>query len=55
MAGKVLTAALFVTCATVVALGQVRRPSSPGLILDSLTGRDSYQFYCASCHGSAGR
>jgi mono/diheme cytochrome c family protein len=25
------------------------------LILDSLTGRDSYQFYCASCHGSAGK
>jgi mono/diheme cytochrome c family protein len=54
MARKVLTAALLVMCATAVAMGQGRRPSSPGLILDSLTGRDSFEFYCASCHGATG-
>jgi mono/diheme cytochrome c family protein len=25
------------------------------LILDSLTGRDSFEFYCASCHGATGK
>src|SRR3989442_6111809 len=54
MASKVLTAALLVTCATVVVVGQVRRPQNRTLILESLTGRDSFEFYCASCHGSTG-
>lgn len=26
----------------------------PALILESLTGRDSFEFYCASCHGVTG-
>ena len=55
MASKVLTAALLVTCASVAAVGQARRPANPTLILDSLTGRDSFEFYCASCHGSTGK
>jgi mono/diheme cytochrome c family protein len=56
MASRVLTLALFVTCATVAAAaGQGRRPAGPALILDSLTGRDSFEFYCASCHGSGGK
>ena len=54
MASKVLTAALFLTCATVVTVGQARRPENPNFILESLTGRDSFEFYCASCHGSTG-
>ena len=54
MASKVLTAALLVTCAGVAAVGQARRPAHPTMILDSLTGRDSFEFYCASCHGSTG-
>jgi mono/diheme cytochrome c family protein len=28
---------------------------TPSLILDSLTGRDSFAFYCASCHGASGK
>ena len=55
MASKVLTAAVLVTCATVVTVGQARRPQNPTLILESLTGHDSFEFYCASCHGSTGK
>ena len=51
---RVLTSALLVTCATVAIAGQVHRPSQPALILDSLTGRDSFEVYCASCHGVKG-
>jgi mono/diheme cytochrome c family protein len=54
MVTKVLIAALVVSCASVVALGQARRPDNPSLILQSLTGRDSFEFYCASCHGTSG-
>ena len=36
--------------------GQTRRNSpTPTLALESLTGRDSFDRYCASCHGAAGR
>jgi mono/diheme cytochrome c family protein len=55
MASKVLTAALLVTCISVAPAGQVRRPENPTLILESLTGPDSFEFYCASCHGSTGK
>jgi mono/diheme cytochrome c family protein len=27
----------------------------PPLILDSISGRDSFEFYCASCHGRTGK
>jgi mono/diheme cytochrome c family protein len=27
----------------------------PSVAIESLTGRDSYEFYCASCHGQDGR
>ena len=27
----------------------------PSLTIESLTGRDSYEFYCAACHGRDGR
>jgi mono/diheme cytochrome c family protein len=27
----------------------------PSLILESITGRDSFVFYCASCHGTSGK
>jgi mono/diheme cytochrome c family protein len=27
----------------------------PSLIIESLTGHDTYAFYCASCHGAHGR
>jgi mono/diheme cytochrome c family protein len=54
MAMKIVTAALLVTCVSVAALGQARRPENPSPILPSLTGRDSFEFYCASCHGPTG-
>jgi mono/diheme cytochrome c family protein len=28
---------------------------TPSIAIDSLTGRDSYEFYCAACHGRDGR
>jgi mono/diheme cytochrome c family protein len=31
------------------------QPQTPPLILDSITGRDSFEFYCASCHGRSGK
>lgn len=41
--------------------GQTQTPPPPGqitrppLVIKSLDGRDLYEFYCASCHGKAGR
>ena len=55
MVSTFLTAALLVTCASVAPAGQVRRPANATLFLESLTGRDSFEFYCASCHGSTGK
>jgi mono/diheme cytochrome c family protein len=34
---------------------QTPRRDPPALILESLAGRDSFDRYCASCHGSTGR
>jgi mono/diheme cytochrome c family protein len=51
-------ARVFVTTA-VIASGAagvgVQRPATPPLILESITGRDSFEFYCASCHGRTGK
>ena len=33
---------------------EAQRPQTPPLILESVTGRDSFEFYCASCHGMTG-
>ena len=32
-----------------------RGQSPPPLMLDSIAGRDSFEFYCASCHGTGGK
>ena len=32
-----------------------RGESTPPLMLESITGRDSFEFYCAACHGKAGK
>src|SRR4026209_2699233 len=32
-----------------------RSSATPSLALESLTGRDSFDRYCASCHGADGR
>jgi mono/diheme cytochrome c family protein len=34
-------------------LGRGQPP--PPLMLDSITGRDSFEFYCAACHGKTGK
>ncbi len=35
--------------------GQSSRRPAPSLTLESLGGRDSFEFYCAPCHGTDGR
>ena len=32
-----------------------QRPATPPLLSTSLNGREIFQFYCASCHGTGGR
>ena len=39
----------------VAAAGQTARQAAPPLALESLGGRESFQFYCAPCHGGDGR
>jgi mono/diheme cytochrome c family protein len=34
---------------------QSSRTATPALVIDSLTGRDSFDRYCAACHGADGR
>jgi mono/diheme cytochrome c family protein len=44
--------------ASVAALGSVslaQTPITPPLVIDSMSGRDLFQFYCATCHGPDGR
>jgi mono/diheme cytochrome c family protein len=31
------------------------QPVTPPLIIESMTGKDSFEFYCASCHGETGK
>ena len=37
------------------ARGQTTGPKIPPLVITSTSGRDLFQFYCAPCHGRAGR
>lgn len=51
---------LFLAAAAMVMLAPVGRAQTgraglPSLALESLTGRDSFDRYCASCHGADGR
>jgi mono/diheme cytochrome c family protein len=34
---------------------QAQKPLTPPLVISSLSGRDLFQFYCATCHGRGGR
>jgi len=34
---------------------QTQLRQTPPLILESIAGRDSFEFYCASCHGKTGK
>ena len=38
-----------------MAAGQTSASQAKPALIDSLAGRDSYELYCASCHGPAGR
>ena len=52
---------LFVTCLLSIAVGagptaqSSRAGEPPRLIIESMTGEDSFNFYCATCHGRDGR
>lgn len=37
-----------------VSADQVTKPRRPALTLESISGRDSFHLYCASCHGKGG-
>jgi mono/diheme cytochrome c family protein len=52
----VLVAAL-VALGGVIGVAQVRGqpPQAPQILIESLVGRDSFDLYCASCHGAQGR
>lgn len=39
----------------VAGLSQGRSQGPPPVLIDSLAGRDSFDLYCASCHGDGGR
>jgi len=51
------------TCVTLAAVlaasmsvsGQTRGRGTPSIAIDSLAGRDSFELYCAPCHGTTGR
>src|SRR5262245_60214094 len=51
-----LAAVAFIAILTSMAgNAQTARTTTPGLALESLTGRDSFDRYCATCHGVDGR
>jgi mono/diheme cytochrome c family protein len=52
---KVLAAAGLLTGQTTFASVQSQRQQPPPLGLQSVAGRDSFEFYCASCHGKTGK
>jgi mono/diheme cytochrome c family protein len=54
-AGALVAGALMIGGATLVPSLQAPRQKTPSLILESITGRDSFEFYCASCHGKTGK
>lgn len=51
LSGVGLVALLVVGSAAV----EAQRPPAAPLTIDSLTGRDTFEFYCAACHGRGGR
>ena len=52
----VVIACLFTIGVAIASAGQSSRPGvPPRLIIESMTGEDSFMFYCATCHGLGGR
>jgi mono/diheme cytochrome c family protein len=46
----------FWVAASLTAMGDQRTSQTPPtLVIASMTGRDSFAFYCATCHGSSGK
>jgi mono/diheme cytochrome c family protein len=53
---RYVVSVVFVAAAlSTIASAQVGRTGMPPLTIESLTGRDSFDRYCTSCHGSDGR
>lgn len=46
-----VAAASLVVGAALCAVAQTTGPCNPPLMVQSLVGRDLFEFYCASCHG----
>ena len=52
----ILIGCLFTVSVTLVFAGQSSRQGAPPrLVIESMTGEDSFMFYCAPCHGLAGK
>lgn len=49
-----LSFAIFVATFTVAPAHAQSKQQAPPLAIESLTGRDSFDLYCASCHGTTG-
>jgi mono/diheme cytochrome c family protein len=50
---SVLVVAVGTTC--LVGAGGGNPAEQPPLVINSMVGRDLFQFYCATCHGSDGK
>ena len=44
-----------VSVAAVNRKAEAQRPLTPPMVISSLSGRDLFQFYCATCHGPSGK
>lgn len=51
----VVSLALALGVAVTAALAQTIGPQNPPLIIKSIAGKDSFEFYCAGCHGRDGQ
>jgi mono/diheme cytochrome c family protein len=47
--------ATIVISAAAIPTGQQLGPQTPPILIESVAGRDSFQLYCAPCHGVGGR
>lgn len=54
MVGPLALVTIVISTAAIVA-GQGRGQQTPPILIESLAGRDSFDLYCAACHGSGGR
>jgi mono/diheme cytochrome c family protein len=52
---RVLVVGVLMTSGASLALVHAQRQSRAPLSLESITGRDSFDLYCASCHGKTGK